>query len=67
MVLTVTLWNRATTYAILLGCAEAAIVWFLVSQMERSGPGSTAKIAYTTIGVQAAMDAYFFVSILEKP
>lgn len=61
LLLTVSLWNRATTYAILTGFSQACILLLLVRQMERSGPGSTAKIAYTTVGAQGAMDAYFFV------
>ena len=62
--MTVSLWERALGYAGLMALTQALIVWVLVRQMERAGPGSSSKIAYTTIAVQAAMDSYFFVSLL---
>ncbi|KAM0786572.1 hypothetical protein ACM66B_002028 [Microbotryomycetes sp. NB124-2] len=55
------LWNHATNYALLTALSQAAILLLLVRQMERGGPGSTAKLAHTTIAVQAAVDAYFFI------
>ncbi|KAK4046804.1 hypothetical protein OIV83_005799 [Microbotryomycetes sp. JL201] len=55
------LWNHATNYALLTGLSQLAILLLLVRQMERGGPGSTAKLAHTTIAVQAAVDAYFFI------
>ncbi|KAK4055811.1 hypothetical protein OIO90_003064 [Microbotryomycetes sp. JL221] len=55
------LWNRATDYALLTGLSQLVILLLLVRQMERGGPGSTAKLAHTTVAVQAAVDAYFFI------
>lgn len=60
--MTVSLWERATSYSTMMALTQAVIVWALVRQMERAGPGSSSKVAYTTIAVQAAMDSYFFVS-----
>ncbi|ORY51219.1 hypothetical protein BCR35DRAFT_310713 [Leucosporidium creatinivorum] len=59
--MTVSLWQRALGYASLMGVVQVVLCLLVVRQMERGGPGSAGKIAYTTVAVQAAMDAYFFI------
>lgn len=59
------MWERGTIFAGLLGSIHAIIAVLLVRQMEwGSSPSSCAKVAYSTIGMQAAMDAYSFVSFV---
>lgn len=57
------LWERATNLGVALAVTQAVLVWLLVQQMETgSSAASSAKVAYSTVGMQAAMDCYFFVS-----
>lgn len=65
--MTVSLWQRALGYASLMGVVQALLCLLVVRQMERGGPGSAGKIAYTTVAVQAAMDSYFFVRPPSSP
>lgn len=56
------LWERATTFANMMTLVQAALCWFLVQQMEwGSGAGMAVKVSYLTIGMQAAIDCYFFI------
>lgn len=55
-------WSRATNLATILGIVQGLLLVLLVRQMEaRASPNSLAKLAHTTIGMQAVMDLYTFV------
>lgn len=46
-----------------MGVVQVVLCLLIVRQMERGGPGSQGKVAYTTVAIQAAMDSYFFVRL----
>lgn len=56
------LWARATTFANMMTLVQAALCWFLVQQMEwGSGAGMAVKVSWLAVGMQAAIDCYFFI------
>lgn len=62
------LWQRAGTFAIVMMFVQGLLVLLLVRQMETGrGLGNVVKVAYGSIALQAAMDSYFFVSLVVLP
>jgi len=56
------LWEQATGYATVMAVVQAMLLVLLVRQIEWGGASAGGRVAYMTIGLQAAVDSYFFVS-----